>query len=304
MTVLEGTEVPRLGGRPLNLLIEWNVAGTGVRMVQSFYDLVEQDTTGNIYCLGQQAAGTTIRVVSSTAVPVEYPATIGIGQTWAYTANYDSGLVEQVSNVVLGTEAVDGQMTYKIHWSVNDGYSLRSGDEWYVPDWGFAAKATLTVDNAEGTWLLTGTITSKNLLPLPPVLDTVPPIITASTATPATMDIIENFSRTVPVIIQATATDNVRVSAVTATVPDFDSATKTVVTKTVNLSSFGGSTWSAQYIPASFMGVDQNMIVVHGGEYALECSVQITATDSSGNKSATASTSFWVTGFAPPTPTP
>jgi len=128
--------------------------------------------------------------------------------------------------------------------------------------------------------------------------DTTAPTISGATASPASMGVVDRL----PVTIQATVTDNVAVATVTATVPDFDPVTKQFVTKTISLSHSTGNTWSATYTPNTITQIFSSQLIADGDSWAYVYAVAITATDSSGNTSQPASTSFKTTGFAGPAP--
>jgi len=127
-----------------------------------------------------------------------------------------------------------------------------------------------------------------------PPPDTTPPSVTNSSVSPTSLTPTGGA-----VTIQATATDNVAVQSVSAVITGYNPATQTTGTWTVALTRSSGDTWSKQHTIAAISPVSPGLGDANG---ETRYTVAVTATDTSGNKSTPANTSFKIIGLPPTIP--
>jgi len=150
-------------GRRLKEIATITLTGNGGAYTGNNTVLIEQVTDGTIYDLGSSDN----QIVStSDNDPIEYKSPLAIGYAHSYSPTYQDATSEENAFTVVSLESVNGQSAYKIHSTTTSGDDSSSGDDWFVPDWGYPAKGTGAFQVTDGThsYYFSGTMTlaSKN----------------------------------------------------------------------------------------------------------------------------------------------
>lgn len=162
---------PGYGGRRIKIVQNWALNAGGTPLLRNVTEYLEQTpTTGTIYTHGIEDSWTgESLLVSSDKDPISYKSPMAIGLTWDYSATYSDDSTKQVNANIVGTEAVSGQMSYKIYFTGSrtiNGQPLNfEAYDWFVPDWGFSVQwfeysSQITEDDKGNTLIITLRITA------------------------------------------------------------------------------------------------------------------------------------------------
>lgn len=168
ITTHSSTATSNYGERSLDQVVEVNVIFNGHSIVQNHTSYIEQAADGTIYYLGyEDSSGDHSYISMQSGEPVNYKSPVVAGSNYNYAAIARGDYAwttetEQCTALVRGMEAVNNQMAYKIHFTNTNSDGSSTGDEWFVPDWGYFIKGTLTLSTADGTLTGTAVLQSKN----------------------------------------------------------------------------------------------------------------------------------------------
>ncbi|MCE5198192.1 MAG: hypothetical protein ABFD54_07810 [Armatimonadota bacterium] len=134
---------------------------SGEKVTETSTEYVAQGSDG-IINVGYIRDGKTYIGQKYEGIALRYASPIEVGTNWTCTTTYNEGVQSTCSYEVLGMEAANGRMAYKIKIDKTEDGATQTFYEWYVPDLGYPVKVAWTESTDDGDLNVEANLKNKN----------------------------------------------------------------------------------------------------------------------------------------------